>query len=138
MSYRAVVNVIRDTANAVNPTGTFTHGRRSDASLEFDGTFPQIHLFPFVGDVDKTNAYTESYSIQMLFCGQDTSDSSNEEREDIIAAMDVLSREFINTLFDTDGVTMIRIRTEPNYRILSGTTSGYIVSFTLQVATSPC
>lgn len=138
MSYQAVVNVIRDTANAVNPTGTFTHGRRSDASLEFDGTFPQIHLFPFVGDVDKTNAYTESYSIQMLFCGQDAPDSSNEEREAIIAAMDVLSREFINTLFDTDGVTMSRIRTEPNYRILSGTTSGYIVSFTLQVSTSPC
>lgn len=138
MSYQAVVDVIRDTANEVNPTGTFTHGRRSDGSLEFNGEFPQIHLFPFVGDVDYSNAYTESYSIQMLFCGQDAPDSSNEEREAIIAAMDELSRSFITTLFNTDGVTMTRIRTEPNYRILSGTTSGYIVSFTLQVATNLC
>ncbi len=138
MSYQAVVNIIRDTAFEVSPDCTFTHGRRSDSSLEFDKPFPQIHLFPFTGDVDKTNNYSETYSIQMLFCGQDSPDSSNEKREEIIAEMDELSRLFINTLYESDSVVMSRIRTEPNYRILSGTTSGYIVSFSLQVTTSPC
>lgn len=138
MSYIAVVNVIRDIAEEINPTGLFTHGRRSDFSLEFDKSFPQIHLLPFTGDVVLDNNYSETYSIQMLFLQQDSQESSNEERESIISEMDILSRLFVNTLYNTDGVQISSIRTEPNYRQLSATTSGYYLTFRLQTTTSPC
>lgn len=138
MSYKTVVNVIRGVANDVAPQGTFTHGRRSDSSLEFSGLFPQIHLFPFTGSIDITNSNIITYNITMLFCGQDTPDSSNEEREDIIQAMDELSNEFIKGVIEADGVSCTGFRKEPNYRVLAGTTSGYIISFNLTTACSLC
>jgi len=138
MSYIAVVNVIRDIANEINPTGLFTHGRRSDFSLENDKPFPQIHLLPFTGDVNLDNNYSETYSIQMLFLQQDTQDSNNEEREGIISEMDILSRRFVTAIFNADGVQVSNVRTEPNYRVLSATTSGYFLTFRLQTTTNPC
>lgn len=140
MSYSAVVNIIREVVNEIAPQSTFIHGRIWDVSLDSATgiTYPLIGLYPFVGNVDKSQAYIETYNIQMIFMWQDTPYSSNEERKQIISEMDILSRKFINTLYDTDGMSMSSIRTEPNYRLLSGTTSGYIVSFSLTVNTSPC
>lgn len=138
MSYQAAVNTIRDIAKEVNPKGTFTHGRRNDASLEFAEVMPQIHLLPFTSDVNIDNGYIDSYSMQMLFLQQDSPESSVTEREAIIAEMDTLCRSFVTTLNNTDGVSISRVRTEPNYRIFSATTSGYLLSFTLQISSSVC
>lgn len=138
MAYQSVVDVIRATANEVNSNATFTHGRMADVSLEFDKETIQIHLLPFDGNVDLTNNYFETYQIQMLFLKQDSPDSTVEDREEIISEMDILSRDFINALYLTDGVQMSGIRTAPNYRMLSATLSGYLVQFNLNVTTSPC
>lgn len=138
MSYQSVVNLIRDTANEVNPNGLFTHGRRSDFSLEFSEVFPQIHLEPFRGNIDKTNSQFETYTINLWFLQQDSPESSNEKREEIIAEMDELCHDFINAIFTADNFTSTGFETVPNYRILSGVTSGYLLTFKLSTYTSPC
>jgi hypothetical protein len=44
MTYKDVVNIIRNAANYVNPNGTFIHGRKSDGSLQYNDDTPQIIL----------------------------------------------------------------------------------------------
>ena len=138
MSYQSVVNIIRDTANEVNPTGYFSHGRRSDFTLENDKTFPQIFLLPLSSDVDLTNNYSELYSATIMFLDKDSPDSSQEKREEIIAAMDDLCRSFVNSIYLADGFTVGGIRTQPYYRELNQVGSGYILSFRILTTTSPC
>lgn len=126
-TYENVVDLIRNIANAVNPTGTFVHARRSDGSLEYAGEMPQIHLYPFNirgGDIKETD-------LLIAFWEQDSPATSNEEREEIIRQMDVLQRTFIETLDDYETVQITNLRAEPQYRQLAGTLSGYAVTFTL-------
>lgn len=138
MSYQAVVNIIRDTANEVNPDGFFSHGRRSDFTLENDKTFPQIFLLPLSSDVDLTNNYSELYTATVMFLDKDSPDSSQEKREEIIAKMDDLCRDFVNTIYVADGFQVSGIRTQPYYREMNQVGSGYILSFRIQTTTSPC
>jgi hypothetical protein len=136
-AYQAIVDLIRASANAVNPTGFFVHGRRSDGSLEYNEAFPQIHLYPFTTNPQDTNSNILVANIVMAFWGQDSPESSNEEREAIIAAMDILSDNFLNNL-DLSQLEIFSIRKEPQYRTLSATLSGYAITFNLRVFISPC
>ena len=87
MSYISAVNVIKAVAEAVNPSGIFVHGRTWDASLEFNNLDQQIFLYPFTGTVDMNNHYFENWNIVMGFYFQDTQDSTNEYRQDLIQTL---------------------------------------------------
>jgi len=52
--------------------------------------------------------------------------------------MDELCHDFINAIFTADNFTSTGFETVPNYRILSGVTSGYLLTFKLSTYTSPC
>ena len=136
-AYQTIVDLIRASANAVNPTGFFVHGRRSDGSLEYNESFPQIHLYPFTTNPTGASDHINVANIVMAFWGQDSPESSNEEREAIIAAMDVLSDSFLSNL-DESQIEIFGIRKEPQYRTLSATLSGYAITFNLRVFISPC
>lgn len=141
MGYQLIVDCIRDSAEAVNPTGFFVHGRRSDGSLEYNEDFPQIHLYPFTSNPQDANRNLVFADIVMGFWGQDTPETSPEEREVIIAAMDVLSDSFLNELDDyinDEPIEISNVRKEPQYRTLSATLSGYALTFRMKIFESPC
>ena len=131
MTYQAVVNLIRNTALSVNPTGNFMHGRRSDSSLEYSGKLPLIHLSTIRTTVTDRVEGNYSSEIFLFFWQQDTPQTSNEEREAIISEMFTLSETFMDTLLETAGVSITGEKKTPEYRQLSGTMSGYGVTFNL-------
>lgn len=137
MAYQIIVDAIRDASEEVNPTGTFIHGRRSDGSLEYDKPFPQIHLYPFTTLPQDQNRNLVFADIVMAFWQQDSPETSNEKREEIIAEMDTLSTNFLNQL-DLAELEIITVREEPQYRTLSATLSGYAITFRLKIFDNPC
>jgi hypothetical protein len=129
MTYQGTVDLIRNLAYLVNPNGLFMHGRRSDGSLEYPKVFPQIHLYPLRQSVDVNNGI-QTTDVLIFFWQQDSPESSNEEREAIIAQMDVLSNNFLQ-LLNNELMSLSNARKTPEYRQLAGTVSGYGLNFTL-------
>lgn len=131
MNYTDIVNLIRNISNAINPTGYFMHGRRSDGSLDYDQNFPQIHLMPIRTNFDVPGDI-KNHDIILMFWDQDSPDSSNDEREYKINQMDILSDLFLDTLYnDPANVSFNNVLKTPEYRQLAGTVSGYGISFTI-------
>lgn len=129
MTYQGTVDLIRNLAFLVNPNGHFMHGRRSDGSLDYPDVFPQIHLYPLRQTIDVNNG-NQITEVLIFFWQQDSPESSNEEREAIIAQMDVLSTNFLQ-LLNNEVMSLSNARKTPEYRQLAGTVSGYGLSFTL-------
>lgn len=129
MTYQAIVDLIRNTANAINPTGHFMHGRNTDGSLDYDYPFPQIHLMPVQTTFDMANSVKE-HTLILMFWEQDSPESSNDEREALISAMDILSDTFLLTL-NNNNINITDVLKTPEYRQLSGTASGYGLQFTI-------
>jgi hypothetical protein len=138
MGYQTAVNVIRAAAQAVNPDGFFVHGRRSDGSIEYNEAFPQIHLYPFTSSANITDTWQDGFDIVLGFWQQDSPDSTPEEREAIIAEMDGLMRAFVAELRDNPLIGLDALTTEPQYRTLSGTLSGYACRFRMLIVNAPC
>lgn len=136
MGYQAIVDKIRAVAVAVNADGFFVHGRRSDGSIEYDAAFPQIHLYPFTTTISQIDGF-DSSEIVMGFWYQDSPESTVEERETIIANADTLCRSFLDALLASQA-RIDNIRTDPQYRSLSGTLSGYGLRFTLTTKHATC
>ena len=136
MAYQLIVDAIRTAAKAVNDSGTFIHGRRADGSLEDNQPVPQIHLYPFVTSPQSNKNFVLA-DIIMAFWEQDSPGTSNFQRQEIIAEMDVLSDAFITEL-ESALVEITGIRKEPQYRTLSATLSGYAVTFKFTIFDPPC
>jgi len=130
MNYQNLVNLIRNTANLVNPTGHFVHGRNTDGSLDYDYSFPQIHLLPVETSYD-VDDNIKTHSLILMFWEQDSPESSNDERELKIAAMDLLSDNFLAALNSISIINVSDVLKTPEYRQLAGTASGYGLSFSL-------
>lgn len=133
MTFSQVLNMIRDTANAVNPTGTFVHGRNSDAANAGDKPYPRIHLYPFVQERDPLEDHKRTSNLLLSFVEADSGEQDSEERETIIANMDTLVDSFVSQLI-TDyehDVEFSQIRTEPQYQILEGV-SGYTLQLNIK------
>ena len=132
MDYQQIINAIRNAANAVNPTGTFIHGRNSDAANRPDAPYPRIHLYPFTQDRQPNDLERRSSSILMAFVKADTGDNDVNEREAIIAEMDALCNAFIDELIEenSDAVQFDSVRTEPQYNVLEGV-SGFSLSINM-------
>lgn len=138
MSYLGAVNLIKSISETVNPAGLFEHGRRWDASLNFGENNKQIYLYPITANVDLANHYFESWSIVMGFYFQDAPDSTELDRQALIAEADVMVTEFLNLLNETESIELSNSRKEPSYRQMAGTYTGYILTFTLNTTTDLC
>ncbi len=138
MSYLGAVNLIKSISETVNPTGLFQHGRRWDASLNFGENNKQIYLYPILANIDLTNHYYESWNIAMGFYFQDAPDSTELDRQALVAQADVMVMEFLNILNETEGIELSNARKEPSYRQLAGTYTGYTLGFTLNTTTDLC
>jgi hypothetical protein len=120
--------MIRATATAVNPTGTFVNAqRRSDASLCNDKPSPQIFLLR-VGSSRRMGESVRRWSCTLLFVTQDTPETDEDKREQIKADMDQLSTSFYNHLVDNNDVE-VSVTGTPEDRILQGTYSGWGAAF---------
>ena len=136
MTYLETVSFIRNIATSINPTGTFTHGRRVDGSAEYDGAFPQILLEPFIVSKDLGKA-TATCNISLGFLFQDAAENTAAQRETIIGLADTLCTEFESELFESSYDIGV-VRESPFYLIFSGTVSGYLLSFTLTSKIASC
>lgn len=137
MAYQAIVNYIRDIAKTVNETGSFIHGRRIDGSIEFAEPMPQIHLYPFISSINVADSLVETANVTLGFWFEDKPDSSNKEREEIIARADTMCKAFIQAMLDSDDPFQIsNLRTEPQYQTFHATLSGYALSFTITTVES--
>jgi len=137
LSYKTTVNIIREAVNTVNTDGSFIHGRRIDASQNYDGMFPMVVLYPFQISKAIEPNFIDSSSLLMGFFMQDKPDSSMEEREELVSLMDNLSDAFINLLEGNDLVRVTGLVKEPQYQVYSGTMSGFAIRFTFYDFT-PC
>jgi hypothetical protein len=138
MSYQGVVSIIRSVSESVNPTGLFLHGRTWDASLNFSEVNKQIYLYPITATADLDNHFYERWTIAMGFYFQDEVDSTPLDREDLIRQADELTTLFLVALNDIEGIELSNTRKEPQYRRMSGTYTGYALSFTLGSTTDIC
>lgn len=131
MTFQQVLDMIRDAAEKVNPTGTFVHGRNSDAANS-DKPYPKIILYPFRRKRDDGALHIKNASTLMAFVEADSGDQDSDEREGIISRMDTLCEEFLSELESTNdnSVQLTNVEDEPQYQILEGT-SGYSLSFNL-------
>lgn len=136
MSYQSTVNIIRDAANAVN-TGRFLHGRKIDTSEQYTGMYPLIVLYPFTRRRATDPDFIDNSDILIGFFDQDKPDSSPEEREALVIAMDELSEAFLDELGKSEVSRVSNVIKEPQFQVYSGTMSGYAIRFTFQDFT-PC
>ena len=138
MSYLGVVSIIKSVSESVNPTGLFQHGRKWDASLNFGDNDKQIYLYPITATVDLNNHFFESWTVTMGFYFQDAPDSTELDRQGLVAQADAMTTLFLNDINLTEGVELSNVRKEPSYRQMAGTYTGYILSFTLNSTTDLC
>lgn len=135
-NYQNIVNACRA---AVPGEERFIHGRLIDFTQGYTGTYPLITLLPFtVNDARSTpDAIFDSAALLIGFWKEDRPDTTPEEREAIIAAMDLLSDAFINNLLDSSVTKLTAIQKEPQYQMFQGMLSGFAVSLTIQLI-APC
>lgn len=138
MTYQQTVNLIRDTAVAVNPTGTFLHGLVSDACNAYNEPLPHIVLYPFDENGDAANLSITQSELLISFKGQDTLETTPQQREAVIAEMDVLCRRFLQELTNNPDVKIDRFNKQPQYRTLAGTLTGYALRLNITSHSSPC
>lgn len=138
MSYLAVVNIIKNISEGLNPNGVFLSGRKWDASLEFSSPNCQVYLYPMTSNIDLKNSYIETWNCLMGLYFQDAPDSTPEERDIIIASAGNLAQQILVALNTTSTIQIGTARLEPSYRQMAGTYTGYLMSFTLTIANNIC
>lgn len=137
MTFSQVLNMIRDTANAVNPTGTFIHGRNSDAANASNLPYPRIHLYPFKQVREPLEPEKRTSNLMLAFVKADSGEQDEEERETIITEMDTLVDSFVDQLITDykNDFEFTLINTEPLYQILEGV-SGYALEINIKTQVS--
>lgn len=137
MSYLNTVQQIRTSAVAVNPNGSFDHGRIVDFSQNFDRKMPYIWLYPFTITDAGADDNLDSSTIIVGFFRQDRPDTSVQERETIIGEMDVLCSAFLEHLKENNTISVTGVTREPQYGFHQGHVSGFACRFTYQNL-APC
>lgn len=136
---QAIVDLHKAAGKQVNPDGTNKHGRRDDRSRDsVDMPFPLCWLLPFTVQDPVPGDVWFTTPMVVGFWEQDSPDTSEEQREDIIRRMDILATQYIGALRLLNKQYDIRnVRREPQYRMFSGTLSGVAISFNY-LTTEPC
>ena len=138
MSYLAVVNIIKNISEGLNPNGVFLSGRKWDASLEFSSPNCQVYLYPMTSNIDLKNSYIETWNCLMGLYFQDAPDSTPEERDIIIASAGNLAQQILVALNSVPTIQLTQSRLRPFYRQLSGTYTGYEMNFALTTYNNIC
>lgn len=134
-----IIDLILTAMKLVNPDGTNRHGRRDDRSLASVGQAqPLGWLLPITVTDPEPGAILFSSQVIIGFYMQDSPDTSEEEREEIIRKMNDLMTQFIGALRLLEKKHDVRtVRREPQYRMFSGTLSGVAASFNY-LTLEPC
>jgi hypothetical protein len=122
MKYQQVVKLIRDVSEVVNNTGTFIHGRNSDAAAASDRPYPRIVLYPFDTTQEGKDLERKQSNLLLTFVEPDTGQNSTAEREAIIDRMDVLIDEWLEDLTDRNTVELVTVRREQLIYVIEGVT----------------
>ncbi|MGB0918708.1 MAG: hypothetical protein ACPGU4_14030 [Flavobacteriales bacterium] len=133
MTFLQVLNMVRDTANAVNADGTFVHGRNSEAATKANKPYPRIHLLPFTQQSDPIETHQVRSNMFLQFHKADTGAQDSKEREEILSEMDTLCNAFVGSITEnySKSVQFVTIRTEPQYQVVEGV-SGYSLQLEIQ------
>jgi hypothetical protein len=134
-----IIDLIKTAMKLVNPGGTNRHGRRDDRSLASIAEHqPLGWLLPITTTDPEPGAIFFSTQVILGFYMQDSPNTSEEEREEIIRQMNELMTQFIGALRLLEKKHDVRsVRREPQYRQFSGTLSGVAVSFNY-LTLEPC
>ena len=133
MSYQTTVDTCRTAALTVlNGTGRFDHGRHVDIAQAFDGDYPLIFLYPITIVPPDSPDFLDRWSGLIGFWMQDRPDTSNAEREAIIAQMYNLSKLFLEELESNIQIRVTGKRGEAQYQMYQGTLSGFAYQLTIQ------
>lgn len=130
MRYPDLVALIKTTAETVNPTGFFWHGRISEASINHEQPFPQVHSY--TGTHSKTGGALR-YNVLLAFYGQDVADSNADESLAIHGQMQVLADQFLKAFKDNASIQVSdSITVEPltKDRLIMG--SGWALRFSVE------
>lgn len=139
MTYSNLVNYFKAKALIVNPSGTFIHGKKPDASLTSSSTvFPLIWVAPFRESTDRIKGNINR-QITIAFFDQDSPNKTLDQRQALIQSMWALKESFMTSI-NNDLPRVLSTANEsatPEYSQLAGTVSGYAISFNIQ-SKIPC
>jgi hypothetical protein len=131
--YAQTVAEFKAAAVAVNPSGRFDHGRTVDLSQQYDGDYPLIWLYPWNIQDPEDNGFLYRHPQMLVgFWELDKPHSSNEQRKEIIARMEVLKDAFITQLKSNNKIQVSSVVSEPLYQYHNGTVTGIGVKLVYQ------
>ncbi len=131
MGYLETVQAVRLAAEAVNPQGSYYHGRRVDLSEKHRTKLPVIWLYPFNITDATTDQVMNTNNLLIGFWAQDKPSSSVIERETLIAQMDLLCTSFLRELRSNNQISIENVTREPQIQYYQGTLSGIAMSCNL-------
>ena len=132
MTFLEILNMVRDTANTVNPTGTFVHGRNSDVAMAFGDPMPLIVLYPFEQRDDEDNITSEA-DLTIGFYELDQGEQDTKIHEAQAVRMDNLCREFKDQL-KTDFENEFTYRSNPRRGALGTGIIQGLIGFALELS----
>lgn len=130
MRYPDLVDLIQAAAETVNPAGFFWHGRISEASINHEKPFPQVHSY--TGTHTKTGGVLR-YNVLMAFYGQDVAEGDAEQTLTIQGQMQILADQFLKAFKDNAGIQVSdNITVEPltKDKLIMG--SGWALRFSVE------
>jgi len=135
-NYQNIVDVCRE---SIPRDIRFIHGRLIDFTRGYTGTYPLVTLLPFtINDARSTpDAVFDNTNLVVGFWKEDRPDTTAEEREALIAEMDILSDLFISNILESNSTKLTNIQKEPQYQMFQATLSGYAIAFNISLV-SPC
>lgn len=122
MKYQQVVQLMREVSEVVNPTGTFIHGRNSDAAAAADRPYPRILLFPFTTTQQGLDLERKTSTLLFAFTAPDSGANDTIEREGIISRMDELIDRWLEELTERKAVEVTGTRREQLIYVVEGVT----------------
>jgi hypothetical protein len=140
MTYQDIVNIIRNAANYVNPNGFFIHGRKTDGSLNYNETTPQILLLePQPNTANNNSSFIETITFPIIFVTQDSPESTELRREDLKQEMYLLSRKLLAKIDEEPLLQNVQFTGgQPEIRQLSATLTGFSYSIQITYPLSEC
>jgi hypothetical protein len=131
MTYQEIVDTIRAVALAVNSSGFFLNaiGGKKNAAEYYNEASPQIFLLAMRSRRDPKTAI-RTWTATLTFLKQDQPDTTEAQREQIQADMDILSTQFFQYLFDNYDIDFT-VDDSPENRILAGVYSGWSCNLTI-------
>ena len=135
---QTVIDSIYEHVLIANRDASFLHGVSFEMAVDNqinDTTIAYVFLDPVVKTGSISNA-TETYAISLGFIKQDAPESSPQEEEVIVEAMDIMAMAFLNSIYDSS-VGMVDNYTVSPIRKIRNVCTGVLLTFDL-VTVRPC